>query len=211
MHRRHPKDLEREGEEPERGPAAPEGEPEHRLPTAGTLSDTEPGELPVVDPGLSVEPEDLGRQFMRDATEQDNFESSLDLGQIGRDREAIGADQIVSEATLEAAGQEDADVPESTALSHGPREDEEIEPPDEVDVLSNTIDEGSVFDRVTSRGGTTAPAAKTDDSSGMHTHRPPGTDTDAREEEERSTWATLQHGRPIAARKPPPGEGSRNR
>ncbi len=31
---------------------------------------------PVADPGLSVDPEDLGRQFLSEATQQQNFESS---------------------------------------------------------------------------------------------------------------------------------------
>ena len=30
---------------------------------------------PVAEPGMSIDPEDLGMQFLRDATEQDNFES----------------------------------------------------------------------------------------------------------------------------------------
>jgi hypothetical protein len=71
---------------------------------SGTLSnDPEGYRLPVVEPGLSIDPEDLGRQFLRDATEQDNFESALEAE--GEDPSASALAQVISEASLEASAQ----------------------------------------------------------------------------------------------------------
>lgn len=44
--------------------------------TSGVLADDDDtGTLPVKQPGLPVSPEELAQQFLRDATQQDNFES----------------------------------------------------------------------------------------------------------------------------------------
>src|SRR5262245_1452596 len=84
-------------------PMEDEEYPSMPVPTSGTLSSLgDSDDLPVVEPGLSIEPEDLGRQFLRDATEQDNFESELEA--VAVDPGTLFLGQVVSEATLEASG-----------------------------------------------------------------------------------------------------------
>lgn len=118
--------------------------------------------MPVVDPGMSVDPESLGAQFLRGATEQDNFESSV---WEDPQADAAGFDQTVSQATVEIE-EDDADVPESRSLIHVATAEAE-EPADEVDLLSSSIREASLFDRPTLRGGTRSPRVHADESSGL--------------------------------------------
>src|SRR5688572_33475860 len=66
-------------------PVDEEAHPRAGSQRSGTLSADLDGErLPVVDPGISIDPEDLGRQFLRDATEQDNFESMSEAEEVDR-------------------------------------------------------------------------------------------------------------------------------
>jgi len=96
----------------------------------------------VVDSGLSVDPEDLGRQFLSDATAQDNFES------LATPEPSQGSlaplDPVVSEATLAASGQ-GAAVPESAALLGADEVTPEPETED-MDLLSNVELPTSLFD-----------------------------------------------------------------
>lgn len=114
----------------ERAEDAEEGHPRapHRKSgTLPTVSDSD--RLPVTEPGLSVDPEDLGRQFLRDATEQDNFESSIRPVEVDEDAVPVGS--VISEGSLRASSQEDAEIPVSGALDHTGDVDAERSPMDE--------------------------------------------------------------------------------
>lgn len=98
------------------------------------------------EPGAPVEATERGLQFLRDATEQYTFE--LDLP-FEADDELVGATlgQIVSDATLEAAQQNDFELPLSAALSDDTSE--VTGEPDTlvVDLTSDAIVGASLFDR----------------------------------------------------------------
>jgi hypothetical protein len=118
--------------------------------TSGTLADlADSGQLSVNDSGLSLEPEQLGKQFLRDATEQDNFES-----EVTEDEELEPGDaalgQMISEGTLDAAGQGGLDIPESEALhtrSAAGSVEGDLEPSAaQIDLMSSSTSEDSLFD-----------------------------------------------------------------
>jgi hypothetical protein len=101
---------------------------------------------PPVEPGESVEPEDLGAQFLRDATEQDNFESQAPPEE--EPAVVVLPHVVISDATLDASMQKDADWLESSATSgstaEAPREPFQTE----VDLTQPTISNASLFDHV---------------------------------------------------------------
>jgi hypothetical protein len=116
---------------------------------------------PVAEEGLSVDAEDLGKQFLADATEQDNYESSLGgdtteielLGAPPSDEALIGpdfeADHDVWENTidisLQSGGTEDAledASPEGTEQNQGISANS-----GEVDLTGESRADGSLFDR----------------------------------------------------------------
>jgi hypothetical protein len=132
-------------------------------PTSGTLpTASDSASVPVSEPGASIAPEDLGSQFLRDATEQDNFESSIQRGELDASDVPLG--QLVSEGTLRAAGQDDVGIPGSNALSEDDDLDAELEPvTDELDLLSNSVREGSLFDQPTADGGVVSPTVNADE------------------------------------------------
>jgi hypothetical protein len=138
-------------------PVDEESHPRSLKACSGTLSNDPEGErLPVVESGVSIDPEDLGVQFLRNATEQDNFESTLE----GRDVDptATALEQVISEASLETSAQAGFAVPESGAL--GGRQDREraLEPrTGVVDLVSRVVREASLFDQPTEEGETRAP------------------------------------------------------
>lgn len=148
--RRHPAALE-EADEPistaRPRPVDDEGRPRRPAPTSGTLASLGDSDaLPIVDAGFPIEPEALGRQFLRNATDQDNFESQAPSEEAEPGAYPIG--QLVSEATLEAAGQEGLEVPESSALA-GSIGDADLEPAlSEVDLTSDVVHEASLFDHL---------------------------------------------------------------
>jgi hypothetical protein len=134
---------------------------------------------PVVEPGLSVSPEDLGRQFLRDATEQDNFESSLggDTPEVSivegapsddaLSGPAFDPDQTIWESTvdlsLESGGvdelREEASLESNEQTQGLPDEEEE-----EIDLGREYVREGSLLDREAPElGETEAPDPMTDD------------------------------------------------
>ena len=172
------------------------------LPTSGTLSSVgDSDDLPVVESGLSVEPEDLGRQFLRNATEQDNFESEFEA--IAVDPGSLVLGQVVSEATLEASGHDRYELPSSSAMvgQHGePGQEPNSE---EVNVSSSSVREASLFDQPTDAGGTREPALRTDDLPRDVTPRGFSQDPERRAEFAR-TRETLQRGRELAAQCHPP-------
>jgi hypothetical protein len=112
--------------------------------SAADLSDT--AHAPPEEPGVSVEAMEVGVQFLRDATEQYNFESQL-RGED--DHESVGAPigQMISDATLESANQQDFELPLSEALADD--QPEVLGEPDEmeIDLTSDAIRGASLFDR----------------------------------------------------------------
>jgi hypothetical protein len=118
--------------------------------------DSEPPTLPIprefAEPNSSVEPEELGRRFLRDATDP--------------------------EGTL-PVGEELEELPEEPTTS-------------DVDLLTNSIHEASLFDQPTRRG-TRVPHIRADESAGF--------DEAARAQAERNTRAVLLHGRSRAEKR----------
>lgn len=98
------------------------------------------------EPGVSVEAMEVGVQFLRDATEQYNFESQV---KPEADHEDPGAPvgQLISEATLESADQVDVPLPVSDALLD--EQPEVLGEPEELDVdlTSDAIRAASLFDQ----------------------------------------------------------------
>ena len=127
---------------------------------------------PVTEPGLSVAPEDLGRQFLRDATEQDNFESSrggdtpeVSIMEGAPSDDALpgptfDGDQSIWESTvdqsLESGGideMRDEASPAGNEQTQGISDDEE-----EIDLGREYVREGSLLDREAAELGETEPA-----------------------------------------------------
>lgn len=162
--------------------------------TSGTLANRgDTDELPVVDEGMAVGPEDLGVQFLRNATEQNNFESELHHAETEPGAYPLG--QLISEGTLSAAGQDDVELPGSAALEAA--FDGESEPEQDVDLTNNGVREASLFDRGV--GGdaplpdTRAPLVDADESTDLDEHAgPSNVDPEAREEEMRRMREALR-------------------
>jgi hypothetical protein len=114
-------------------PAAPR-RPKGQRPEDGS-------EFGVVDSGLSVDPEELGRQFLSDAAEQDNFESLRPPPAVDAVPEG---DPLVSEATLKSSDQR-TELPESAALA-GAQEVPAEPKTEEVDLLTSNELPSSLFD-----------------------------------------------------------------
>jgi len=146
-----------------------------------------------VDTGLSVDPEDLGLQFLRDATVQDNFESEFQAeAPTMPDSPQLG--DLIPEDTLLAEGLEEGEtflVTDST--------DERPSFVADVDLLSNVIYEASLFDEPTEQDETVTPRIESDESA------PSPSDTDAREREqerERRALRRLRFARPGVRSRP---------
>lgn len=193
--RRYPGALE-EGEagEPNR-PVDDEAWVRPHMPSSGTLSSVgDTDQLPVVESGLPVEPEDFGRQFLSTATQQDNFESEMRQSELERGSYSVG--QVISEATLESSGQEGFEIPETTAFS-GTIPDADLEPPvADFDMLHDVVHEASLFDRRIEDlevGDTLEQRHVDSDDTTPEMDRTE--DEKAREVEARHTLETLHHGR----------------
>lgn len=123
--------------------------PPHETPRAPSSAQADLDRLPVVEPGVAVEIEALGVQFLRDATEQDNFESQAGVEGDGSGLETdvtVPEAQLISDASLEAADQEDFEVPFRGALG-----DEGVAVPGErhvaeVDLRQSAVRAASLFD-----------------------------------------------------------------
>jgi hypothetical protein len=147
----------------------------------------------VHESGLSVDPEDLGRQFLADATEQGNFESLR------------GGDAVSLYATSAALSDEPLTGPNfegersvwentvSMAMENGgldgaqyavapsaPEEDEQEredglhlldQDDDDIDLTESSISEGSLLDHETEEHGETAPPTLRTDDSKSHTKK----------------------------------------
>lgn len=117
--------------------------PEPEAPRLNDLSDPEAG--PPEEPGVPIASTELATQFLRDATDQYNFESEL---RPEEDHEPSGAPvgQLLSDATLESADQADFELPVSGSLADD--QPETLGEPDElaINLRSGAIVEASLFD-----------------------------------------------------------------
>jgi hypothetical protein len=134
--------------------------------------------------GLSVEPDELGRNFLSDATEQGNFESQYDdsteLSEGPRSDDALtgpnfepGNDVWENTVNLTLQGSED-DEPLVDDHVDGMRfmeDDDETTSSDELDMTENALHEVSLLDREgEEQGETDSPQLRTEDGG---THKKP--------------------------------------
>jgi hypothetical protein len=115
---------------------------------------------PVSEPGLSVDPEDLGRQFLSDATQQGNFESSEggDTTELSITAEAPSDDPLTGpafeqegsvwessvELSLEEGGSAEAMADASPA---GTEQNQGLSPvSQEIDLTGDSVQEASLLD-----------------------------------------------------------------
>jgi hypothetical protein len=140
-------------------------------------------ELPAgafAEEGLSVDPEDLGAQFLIGATEQNNFESlrpadtaELSVASGGAsDEPLVGPNMDVDrtpweqtvDLTLQSGSREPPTL-EAASESDTDDEDDEATEPRGVNLLGSAIREGSLLDEEGDEPGETeAPSSNTDDS-----------------------------------------------
>jgi hypothetical protein len=108
--------------------------------TSGTLPTVADRDgLPVREPGVSVDPEELGTQFLRDATDQDNFESTLDGSELV---DGVPLGEVAGGAELEpVTGRVDL----TGAVTGG------------------NVEVGSLFDQPTADGDVVSPSVDTDE------------------------------------------------
>jgi hypothetical protein len=134
---------------PSPDPDSPQKVPSISSTPGSDLSDTDlsdPEHAPPEEPGVSLEAVELGEQFLRDATEQYNFESTLGTD---ADREPVGVPvaQVISEGTLESANQAEFILPVSEAIAD-PTPEVFSEPAQaELDLTGEAIVSASLFDQ----------------------------------------------------------------
>ncbi|MDB4972074.1 MAG: hypothetical protein JWN48_415 [Myxococcaceae bacterium] len=127
------------------------------------------------EPGLSVDPDDLGRNFLSQALEQHNFESEIrgdgaDPSDAALPGPNFESDHDVWEntvsLTMQGAGDDEPLIEDSDDAL-----DAEEDQTDGLDLTENSIYSGSLLDSETDELGVTrAPELRTDDS---HTHGKP--------------------------------------
>lgn len=150
--------------------------------------------------GLSVAPEDLGRQFLKTATDE------ASVGPVRPDAPselplAEAATEAVTEAMLVTA-LGDAELQEAPPVSRSRTEPRDVEESAEVDLHSAAIHEGSLFDQPTEHG-THSPHIEADDLA--------HDDSDARHTAEEEALARLRRlTRPRPIRRPPTSARSRS-
>jgi hypothetical protein len=137
---------------------------------------------PIAEPGLSVDPEDLGAQFLSEAMEQHNFESfqggetpdmyannpaPTDAALTGANWEQDrGVWQHTVEMSLQSGSIDEARADGSPAGADVGLEDQHgtDDEPEEVDVVHRTIRGGSLFDHEGAQPGEVlSPAIETDE------------------------------------------------
>jgi len=186
------------GAEPTAQPAEDEAQRGIALGTSGGhRAGRDPEALPV-DPGLSIDPEDLGLQFLRDATEQDNFESEFQP-EAPTVPDSLVLGQMTSDESLLSAGQEEIRVSyEPPPIT--PAEEHEEPFLSDVDLLSNVIYEASLFDHPLEQDDETqSPRVESDE------NEPTAPDLEAREREqerERKLLRRLRYVRPHRRKAP---------
>jgi uncharacterized protein (DUF2267 family) len=89
---------------------------------------------------------ELGEQFLRDATEQYNFESAL-RPEADHELPGVPIAQLISEGTLESANQTDYILPVTEALADAPVEVAAEPAQSDLDLTSNSIVGVSLFDQ----------------------------------------------------------------
>lgn len=107
---------------------------------------SDPDTAPPEEPGVSIEAMEAGVQFLRDATEQYNFESEL-RPEADHPMAGVPVAQVISDATLEAANQAEFALPISGALMDDAPELTGEPEPSTVDVTSRAIVGASLFDQ----------------------------------------------------------------
>jgi hypothetical protein len=130
----------------------------------------------VEESGLSVAPEDLGRQFLSDATEQGNYESSqggetseLALGEGAPSDDAMSgsapeAGQSIWESTVSLSMQSGDQLRDESLAGDSADTQESAEGEEEVDLTDENIREASLLDReADTLGETEEPSPRTDD------------------------------------------------
>lgn len=156
---------------------------------------------PIAESGLSVDPEDLGRQFLGGATEQANFESSHG----GESSEVNITDAALTDASLVGSAWDSGSVWEATVNmsvqnegmdnARGDEPSESIREEDEkmvaaerelgddmsdVNVTGSTIHNASLLDYETDElGGTASPSVDADDQEGNERRRRAATDLES--------------------------------
>jgi hypothetical protein len=110
---------------------------------------------------------------------------------LDEDGDTDEAPQDVAVVLESSSGEGEREPPDSP-LTSPLGEEADVEPLDrEVDLLSSTIRQGSLFDQPTERG-TRSPLVHADETEQV--------DDDARDKARRETLATLSHGRSVAER-----------
>jgi uncharacterized protein (DUF2267 family) len=121
----------------------------HKLPDPldAVRSDlSQPDAAPPGEPPDAVEASEVGLRFLRDATEQYNYESEL-RPEVDHELAGEPVAQLISEATLEFANQADFPIPVSGALSDDPAEVLPEPTARTVDLTSGAISAASLFDQ----------------------------------------------------------------
>jgi hypothetical protein len=142
---------------------------------------------PLPEPGLAVDPDQLGAKFLRDATEQDNMESWRGDGVAALDPlegppsdepltgPSYDPDEGVWDATADLTLQSGPLGADSEALDEQPMEPSEAEEP--VQLAEDVIDEGTLLDREGSELGQVVTAQPATEDTRKHRYlrrqRPP--------------------------------------
>jgi hypothetical protein len=177
--------------EPKPRPLAP---PRRARATSGAVQKREGRRAPIVESGLAIEPEDLGVQFLRGATETEQDASDVELrGEAGLPNSLV-TEAALSEMDIDDELFDDEDIPpsmvgnetvEGVLAARDADEDElEMEPVESgaVDLRSASIHDASLFDRpldedeasedeLLEENATREPRVRADDVSGPDTRR----------------------------------------
>lgn len=189
-----PQNRPRPDVDPEPKPLGIRQQPTRRLTPFNAAQKRDSRRAPIVESGLAVEPEDLGAQFLRGATETEQEASNLELrGEAGLPN-ALVTDAALSEMDIEDELDTDEDIPLSSignevvasVLAARDADEDELETDeldsDGVDLQSASIHDASLFDRplddddvdedeVAEENATLEPRVKADDVSGPDTRR----------------------------------------
>ncbi|HEX5661269.1 MAG TPA: hypothetical protein VFX59_28965 [Polyangiales bacterium] len=132
---------------------------------------------PTHEVGLSVDADELGRNFLSDATEQGNFESQYDdsdeLSEGPRSDDALTGPNFEAtndvwentvNLTLQGSADDEPLVDERADGLRFIEDDDEATSSDDVDLTDNTVQEASLLDREGDEAGETeSPEVRTDD------------------------------------------------